>query len=125
MQCMVMYSFSFWYLDNLELNFKFFASEYCVFSVTKTNTVETRDYEDIVNNRSVKAVLSKITGFAGFRNKLIPNLENASIKNIIFVTNELRYSALKVKQGRKTPLELSLFMMRTFTFVKMLKLTLK
>ena len=75
----------------------------------------------VANNRSVKTVLSKITGFAGFRNKLIPNLENASIKNIIFVTKELRYSALKVKQRQKTPLKLSLFMMRTFTFVKMLK----
>ena len=43
MQCMVMYSFSYWYFDNLKLNFKFFASKYCVFSATKTNTVETRD----------------------------------------------------------------------------------
>ena len=84
--------------------------------------MERETKKTIVNNRSVKTVLSKIIGFAGFRNKLIPNLEKASIKNFIFVTKELRYSsALKVKQRQKTLLELSLFMMRTFTFVKMLK----
>ena len=47
MQCMVMSSFSFWYFDNLELNFKLFASEYCVFPATKTSTVETRDSRPI------------------------------------------------------------------------------
>ena len=77
--------------------------------MTKTNTVERETKKTIANNRSVKTVLSKITGFAGFRNKLIPNLENASIKDFIFVTKELRYSALKVKQRQKTPLELSLY----------------
>ena len=67
--------------------------------MTKTNTVERETKKTIANNRSVKTVLSKITGFAGFRNKLIPNLEK-----------ERRYSsALKVKQRQKTPLELSLY----------------
>ena len=70
-------SFSLWYFDNLESNFKFFLRN-VVFSVTQTNTVKTdelfvcRKYgytETIVNDRSVLTLLSltKIAGFARFR----------------------------------------------------------
>ena len=49
------------------------------------------------------------------RNKQILNLANASIKEIIFVTKGGNYTL-----GVKLPPELSLFMISSFIFVKIL-----